>query len=576
MEAHRCRAAPSAAVLSARQRPRPWLTGAILLLPVYLLYLAHFTIEGAQGTGYLQYDQASYMADARAYFASGQFSLTYGLPFSPDPATPRVYFQPLTLVLGLAWKLTGMDPGILYMIAGLALDLGCARVVIALFDEVVGLDRPGTKLGLLSFFWGGGVLTLTGVTSAWLAHKPPLAHMLDFDPFAGFWFLNLGRNLVFTTEAFYHLVFLGTILLVLRRRYCAALACTALLSASHPFTGLQLIAVLGAWGVLEHVMRSAERPPLAFLAALGAVALVHLGYYLWFLNHASAEYRSLRQQWSLPWKLPVSSLLAADAPVALLASAGLITRWRGARSLAPADRLLLVWFAVSLVLAKHDLLIAPVQPLHFTRGYIWTPLFLLGAPVLVSLLGAASSVVVARLLVPAALAGLLLLDNAAWFLAVAAHDHHSPDPFALTLTPDQQAVISAFEDPRYAGYLVVSQSAKLGYLATVYSPLRSWYSHRFSTPHATERRDQVKAFFAGGAEPRSWHDRPVLVVMERGGAAASKQIANAGFWTMQTTGQFVVLARPPPRTGQGASEFTNSPPLKCSSRRKIRCCSSIP
>jgi hypothetical protein len=40
--------------------------------------------------------------------------------------------------------------------------------------------------------------------------------MLDYDPFGGFWFLNVGRNLIFTTEAFYHLIFLGGVLLVVR------------------------------------------------------------------------------------------------------------------------------------------------------------------------------------------------------------------------------------------------------------------------------------------------------------------------------------------------------------------------
>ena len=186
-------ARPAAATLSARLWP--WAASALLLSPVYLLYLAHFTVHGASGTGFLQYDQASYMADARAYFAAGHFNLTYALPFSPDPTTPRLYFQPLTLALGLAWKLTGSDPGILYMAAGLLLALVCARVVIALYEEIVGIDRPGAALGLLCFFWGGGVVALAGSIHGLTITEPPLAHMLDFDPFAGFWFLNLGRNL---------------------------------------------------------------------------------------------------------------------------------------------------------------------------------------------------------------------------------------------------------------------------------------------------------------------------------------------------------------------------------------------
>src|SRR5437016_6105683 len=63
---------------------RVWLLAAALLLPVYLLYIAHFTIMVAPGTGFLQYDQAYYMGIARAYFADAGFAPLYGLPFSPD------------------------------------------------------------------------------------------------------------------------------------------------------------------------------------------------------------------------------------------------------------------------------------------------------------------------------------------------------------------------------------------------------------------------------------------------------------------------------------------------------------
>src|SRR5437660_5428794 len=116
---------------------RVWLIAAALLLPVYLFYIVHFTVMAASGTGFLQYDQAYYMAIARAYFADGGFAPLYGLPFSPDPATPQIYFQPLTLALGIAWKISGSDPGILYMTAGLLLALCCARVMISLYREVV-------------------------------------------------------------------------------------------------------------------------------------------------------------------------------------------------------------------------------------------------------------------------------------------------------------------------------------------------------------------------------------------------------------------------------------------------------
>jgi hypothetical protein len=307
---------------------RVWAIGALLLLPLYFFYVVHFTIAGAPGTGFLQYDQAYYMAIARAYFADGGFSPVYGLPFSPDPATPRLYFQPLTLALGIAWELTGGDPGILYMLAGLLLALCCARVMIALYGELVTGPRLAVALGLICFFWGGGCLALAGYCRALINGEPPIGHLFDFDPFAGFWFLNLGRNLIFTTEAFYHLLFLGAVLLVLRRRFAAALLCVAVLSASHAFSGLQLIAVLGTWSMLDRLVGRADRPPVFFVAALIALAALHIGYYLVFLDHMSEEHRSLHQQWALAWVLPWSSALAAYGPVAALAATALVSRRR--------------------------------------------------------------------------------------------------------------------------------------------------------------------------------------------------------------------------------------------------------
>jgi len=127
---------------------------------------------------------------------------------------------------------------------------------------------------------------------------------------------------------------------------------------------------------------------------------------------------------------------------------------------------------------------------------------------------------------------------------VAAHDHYSAQPYGLTLDSQEQAVIKTFQDPRYAGYLVVSQVAKLGYLATVYSPLRSWYSHRFSTPQAEERQAQTKAFFADGEEPSGWFDRSLLAVVTNKGGATTHRLKEVGFHDVLTNDRFAVFARP--------------------------------
>jgi len=529
---------------------RVWAVAAALLLPVYFLYIAHFTIMGAPGTGFLQYDQAYYMAIARAYFADDGFAPLYGLPFSPDPATPRLYFQPLTLALGIAWKISGSDPGILYMTAGLLLALCCARVMISLYREVVPGPGWAAALGLLCFFWGGGCLCIVSVCYVLATGGSPLADMFHFDPNEGFWFLNLGRNLIFTTEAFYHLIFFGGIVLVLRRQFVAALLCAAILSASHPFTGLQLLAVFGVWSIVDRSFGSTGRPPLFFTAGSAALAALHIAYYLVFLDHASEEHQVLHQQWALAsrlaganWILPWSTMLAAYGPVAGLAASALVGQWRRREGLSRLQRLLLVWFAVSFALANHDLVMAPLQPLHFTRGYIWAPLFLLGAPVLVSLIARAARASNAPMMVPVLIVGLFVFDNAAWFGRAAMWEHYSNEPNGIALDAQERAVLGSLQDSHYRGYLLVSQSPKLGYLATVYSPLRAWYSHIFNTPHAKLRKAELADFFANGSEPEAWRGRPLLAVVLRQEPVIAERLETAGFSAVLTNDEFLVLAR---------------------------------
>src|SRR5438477_13038403 len=63
---------------------RVWLLAAALLLPAYLLYIAHFTIMVPPGTGFMQYDQAYYMAIDRENFADAVYAPLSALPVVRD------------------------------------------------------------------------------------------------------------------------------------------------------------------------------------------------------------------------------------------------------------------------------------------------------------------------------------------------------------------------------------------------------------------------------------------------------------------------------------------------------------
>jgi len=79
--------------------------------------------------------------------------------------------------------------------------------------------------------------------------------------------------------------------------------------------------------------------------------------------------------------------------------------------------LCLVWYIVAFLFSHHQWFVRPIQPLHFTRGYTWAPLFLMGANNILLLL---NSILHTRrkFIRVAGIAGFVLLmvsDNIVWF-----------------------------------------------------------------------------------------------------------------------------------------------------------------
>lgn len=524
-----------------------WGLSFALFLPVIALYAAHFVAQpnGAFGTGFLQYDQPYYMAIARKYFDDGGLSLSYGLPFSPDPSTPRIYFQPLTFALGLIEYSSGADPGVIYVLAEIVLGILCCRAAIELYREVIGLDGTARRIGLVCFVWGGGLTILAALAHGATTGEASAGHLFDFDDTAnGWWLPNLGRNLVIPMEAFYHIIFLTSVVLVLRRYFASALLGVALLAISHPLSGLQLIAVLGGWAVVERLTRSADRPPIWFAPALFIIGIMHVGYYLVFLPHASPEHAALQQQWTLPWTFHYWNFLASDGLVCALAVTAAATRW-WTTGVDGRQRLLFFWFAISLALANHDLLVRPVQPLHFTRGYIWIPLFLLGAPLLVEALETGVRTQTRRMWTVALILFVFLLDNTAWIgTRMAAAIFSGAHGEEISLDPHERKLLAELSSAELKGHLLISQDEKIGYLATVYTPLRSWYSHVFNTPYATIRRAELSGFFDRGDEPSPWRRRPLVAVIARtGGEALHDRLLHQGFHDRFADSRFFLLTR---------------------------------
>src|SRR5215204_1065779 len=173
-----------------RQIWTPWILASVLSLPSFIPLAAHyigFNRAGLWPTGFIIYDTPYYLANARELFDSGHFGVLYSNPFSYDYASPRIYFQPLTLVLGSLLRISRADPGLVFGAVGVAAAIICGRVAVALFDRFGNRNASGGLMTFVAFFWGGGAFVLGSTLFAVLVPAPD-AGPSGFDLRGSCWF----------------------------------------------------------------------------------------------------------------------------------------------------------------------------------------------------------------------------------------------------------------------------------------------------------------------------------------------------------------------------------------------------
>jgi hypothetical protein len=464
--------------------------------------------SGLVPTAFVQYDLPYYVANGRQSFAWG-FHFTYGNPYA-SYGTPAIYFQPDLFLLGLLQRV-GLSPDLALIAFHLAAVAFAAIVAAKLYEEWVGWNTPAQKLGFVCFFWGGGVLSLAGVIFGLVNHVKMPRSFLLFDAGDGWWMLNFGRNLVYPTEAYYHALFLLAILFLVRKKFMAAMAAAAVLSASHPFTGLSIGLILILYAALELKLKSGAASKWLLVGSCAITAL-HLAYYVVFLNRF-ADHRALEAQWRLDWPYDFWTYAPALYLVALFAFVPL-TRWK---NLAPAlgqprTRLCLVWFAVICGLTHHDLLIQSRQPIHFAHGNDWMALFLLGAPAIVAALDKLLAIRPrpAMAVAVCAFLALFLSDNLLWFASFS-------DPLtqwqAFALTHDEKNVLDWLSRRPDVPAYVASTDQRINYLTSTYTNLRAWRGHNLNTPEVALRQSELIAAFSAGKPIPT--ENPVYYIPER-------------------------------------------------------------
>jgi len=498
------------------QGPRWWVP-VLLAIPALIPLAASLVTarwRGQVATGFIHHDMPYHIANGRQHFIQG-FHLLYGNPYASYD-TPAIYFQPQTFLLGCLQQL-GLDPGVTFNIFGVAALLLAAFVAVRFYREVVGWQSPAAKLGLVCFFWGGGVFTLAGLEYANIERELNTGTLFHFDISGGWWVLNFGRNLIYPTEAYYHAVFLLSMLFLLQRRFGVAIAFAALMSLSHPMTGLVAVIIVAAYLALERALGDKSVKPV-HLVTSAALVVLHLGYYIFFLNRFP-DHRAVLSQVEAAgrgWVYRPSTFLPALFIVGLLAVASL-SRWPGWRQLIrePRSRLFLVWFIVVFGLTQEDLVMKRIQPLHFARGYDWTALFFLSAPLWVAVVDRLMKIESPRLRVLAVSGFLLffLLDNIVWFGSFL--KPHSQTSREISLTKDQKQVLNWLGRTAAPRDMVVCADFSVAFLVSTYTTARSWKGLEYHTPSYKERAREVDEAFRDGTILPVWKTMRVFYVASR-------------------------------------------------------------
>ncbi|MEZ6059664.1 MAG: hypothetical protein R3C19_04815 [Planctomycetaceae bacterium] len=504
------------------------LFSGLLLLPFWMIPIAHLLSSPDTATGLFQYELPYYVANGRAAFERGD-GIFYPNPYDPSPNAPVIYAHWLPWVLGWLTAKCSADPGDTILAVTFFASLMFAVATRTLVRQRLGTGQgtgpsKGTeRVAWMTAMWGGGLLSFAGLLLPTPTGTAGIETLLRFDPGNGLWFLNWGRNALFPTEAVYHTLVAVCWVFELRERRGISTACLLFLATTHPWSGIELLLTIMFWRTVQ-LLRRRNRSSAAWWLLCGSLMAGFLAYYkIWLPSFP--EHAELQSVWELDWSLSWTTAIPAYGPISVAALLYVTGRMKSG-SCSGSDQFLLCAFVVAAGLAFHDRLIAPVQPLHFTRGYVWMPLFLLALPKLTEWWQRAWSRSLSARVLAVTLVAMLCSDNAAFSIVHTIRQYSGKDGFYLTA--DDRALLHDLPE-KCPGAVVLTESETLNYLAPAYGGVRPWLGHHFNTPQFPVRRERFEAGFPGSRVSVSQIPPEVDVLLIRRDRDASA-LADSGRW----------------------------------------------
>jgi hypothetical protein len=478
----------------------PWPAAAVsIAVPLLLLLAVDLVLldlaPGERFTGYFREDLLYYSANAREVFENGN-GLVYGDPFSASFDTPRVFSHLQLLLLAWAWRLSGVELPWLWQAAQLVFGFSMFVALYRLLECFFERQRLGYAFAVCAL--GGGATWLEALRRS-SAEGEPLSYLRHFDllvggPAAPGWLPNVFQNALLPTEAFYHTLAFATFAAVLRGRHAWALLGVFLVWWSHPFTGLEVAAIVGTFATVEVALRR-ERRMVAFAAGVAAISGAFLAYYVLLLPSWSPEAADIL----LRWRRAALVFHFAEAPLmwGLFVAGPLFVMAPALRplklSVESSDRFLAVWIVVVAALLLHDLVLPsgvyPYQPIHFSHGYFFLPIAILTLRGVIRI--AADWRPGQRAIAALAFLIVVTIDNAS-FLTMVAASKRKP-----VLEPGVVSVVDYLSDQESPALVLIGE--KLPFLREylpVATPHRVYNFSRLQTPYFEDKMLAVERMMA--------------------------------------------------------------------------------
>lgn len=366
---------------------------SLLMVAAYnalLLQAAHH--QGGEKTvvGLPHIDVLVYYACAREPWDEHRW-LRYASPYSSLADSPAVYSHLVFLLIGAVWKVAGSvfaTDQLLRAVCG-TLTLFLGALVVRRATPAHLRDMPISLACMALVIAGGGLawcaatfnVLLDATYSTFVDHQYlPLLDWIGNWPGEwelaegcyGEWGASLPRVIFSVPECVYHVLFFGSLLLLLSGQWQMCVVLAALTWWSHPYTGFLLGTIL----IIYYLVRCIRREPRsrAPLLIVLLVQMCFLAYYMLYLPRFP-EHRAVLKQMSefgatmlVSKMLPAYGLLIVFTLIYLLSAQG--------RGYGDSGQLLMVcWLICDLLLIFSDHFVSlSIQPMHFSRGYLYVPL----------------------------------------------------------------------------------------------------------------------------------------------------------------------------------------------------------